>query len=336
MIAEQQEDAAKSRIYKALLQATPDLLYVFDTQHRFIYANEALLAMWGMEWEQASGKTCLEIGYEPWHAAMHDEEIERVIATGQPLRGEVPFPHISKGVRVYDYIFTPVFGPDGRVEAIAGATRDVTERKQHEQHLQLLINELNHRVKNSLVMVQSLARQSLKNAESLDDANEKIDARLMALSSAHNTLTRENWVSADIAELTRDAVELCESHQGQRFELHGSSCRLDPRRALALAMALHELCTNAVKHGALSSAEGRVRIAWECTMREGENRLELLWQESGGPEVQPPQRKGFGSRLLERGLKHDLNGDVSWVFDTAGVSYRVSLALPAATAELSA
>ena len=72
MIAEQQEDAAKSRIYKALLQATPDLLYVFDTQHRFIYANEALLAMWGMEWEQASGKTCLEIGYEPWHAAMHD------------------------------------------------------------------------------------------------------------------------------------------------------------------------------------------------------------------------------------------------------------------------
>lgn len=109
-MADQQEDAAKSRIYKALLQATPDLLYVFDIQHRFIYANEALLKMWGMRWEEAHLKTCLEIGYEPWHAAMHDTEIEQVKATGQPLRGEVPFPHTTKGLRVYEYIFTRSLG----------------------------------------------------------------------------------------------------------------------------------------------------------------------------------------------------------------------------------
>ncbi|WP_372361181.1 sensor histidine kinase [Xanthomonas sp. NCPPB 1325] len=333
-MAEHQEDAAKSRIYEALLQATPDLLYVFDTQHRFVYANQALLTMWGMRWEEACGKTCLEIGYEPWHAAMHDEEIERVIATGQPLRGEVPFPHAVKGLRIYDYIFTPVFGPDGEVEAIAGATRDITEHKQHEQHLQLLINELNHRVKNSLVMVQSLARQSFNNADSLADAQEKIDARLLALSRAHDTLTRENWVSADILELTRDAATLYESRDSQRFTLQGESCRLDPRRALALSMALHELCTNALKYGALSSSDGAVRIVWERHVRDGQALLELVWQESGGPLVQPPTRKGFGSRLLERGLKHDLKGEVELSFDRAGVCFRVSIPLPVELAEV--
>lgn len=327
-MAEHQEDAAKSRIYEALLQATPDLLYVFDIQHRFVYANQALLTMWGMRWEDACGKTCLELGYEPWHAAMHDEEIEQVIATGQPVRGEVPFPHMTKGLRIYDYIFTPVFGPDGKVEAIAGATRDITEHKQHEQHLQLLINELNHRVKNSLVMVQSLARQSFTNAGSLGDAQEKLDARLLALSRAHDTLTRENWVSADILELTRDAAALYESHDGQRFTLQGDSCRLDPRRALALSMALHELCTNALKHGALSLPAGNVLVSWERSTRGEQELLELIWREAGGPPVQPPTRKGFGTRLLERGLKHDLKGEVELSFDPAGVCFRVSIPLP--------
>ncbi|MGH8045066.1 MAG: PAS domain-containing protein, partial [Stenotrophomonas sp.] len=161
VLLEQEDNTAKWRIYEALLQATPDLTYVFDLQHRFIYANKALLDMWGLRWSEAMGKTCLELGYEPWHAAMHDAEIDQVIATRLPVRGDVPFPHVTEGVRTYDYIFTPVIGPDGQVEAIAGSTRDVTERKRHEEHLQLLVNELNHRVKNSLAMVQSIARQTL-------------------------------------------------------------------------------------------------------------------------------------------------------------------------------
>ncbi|PPU76860.1 MULTISPECIES: sensor histidine kinase [Xanthomonas] len=329
-MAMHQEDAAKSRIYEALLQAIPDLLYVFDTRHRFVYANQALLTMWGLRWEEACGKTCLELGYEPWHAAMHDREIERVIATGQPLRGEVPFPHSVNGLRIYDYIFTPVFGLDGKVEAIAGATRDITEHTQHAQHLQLLINELNHRVKNSLAMVQSLARQSFANAANLADAHEKIDARLLALSRAHDTLTRENWVGADIQELTRDAAAVYESCDSPRFILQGAPCRLDPRRALALSMALHELCTNALKHGALSADQGRVHIAWELHDRDGRRTLELVWQESGGPAVQPPACRGFGSRLLERGLAHDLKGEAALSFEPGGVRFRV--VVPLATA----
>jgi len=324
VLQEQEDNSAKWRIYEALLQATPDLSYVFDLEHRFIYANKSLLNMWGMTWDEAMGKTCLEIGYEPWHAAMHDAEIDRVIATKQPIRGDVPFPHATEGVRIYDYIFTPVIGPDGEVEAIAGSTRDVTERKRHEQHLQLLINELNHRVKNSLAMVQSITRQTFRNAQNIIDAGEKIEERLLALAGAHDVLTRENWHSADIHDLVQATADL-HGEGGQRFDIQGEPVRLDPRRALALAMALHELGTNAVKHGALSGPDGRVRVEWGQRQVDGEDVIELEWQERDGPPVQPPAQRGFGSRLLERGLKHDLGGDVELTFEPEGLRYRVSI-----------
>jgi PAS domain S-box-containing protein len=122
------------RLYDTILSNTPDLAYVFDLNHRFIYANKALLAMWGRTWEESIGRNCLEVGYEPWHAAMHDHEIEQVIATKKPVRGEVPFTG-TNGRRVYDYIFVPVLGPEGDVEAVAGTTRDITERANAEDAL---------------------------------------------------------------------------------------------------------------------------------------------------------------------------------------------------------
>ena len=128
------ESDRRKRLYEAILSSTPDLVYVFDLDHRFIYANEALLRMWGKSWDKAIGRTCLELGYEPWHAAMHDEEIEKVKTTKRPIRGEVPFAGTS-GSRIYDYIFVPVIGADGEVEAVAGTTRDMTERKEAEEAL---------------------------------------------------------------------------------------------------------------------------------------------------------------------------------------------------------
>ena len=131
------KEAAAARVeraYKAALSNTPDLVYVFDLNHRFTYANEALLRMWGRSWDDAIGKNCLELGYPDWHAAMHDREIEQVIATRAPIRGVVPFTG-THGRRFYDYIFVPVLGESGEVEAIAGTTRDVTERYQAEQIL---------------------------------------------------------------------------------------------------------------------------------------------------------------------------------------------------------
>jgi len=128
------ESERQRRLYETVLSNTPDLVYVFDLEHRFTYANAVLLQMWGKTFEESVGKTCWELGYEPWHAAMHDREIEQVKATKAPIRGEVPF-NGAFGRRIYDYIFVPILGPDGEVEAVAGTTRDVTERKQFEEEL---------------------------------------------------------------------------------------------------------------------------------------------------------------------------------------------------------
>ncbi|TDO20795.1 PAS domain-containing sensor histidine kinase [Pedobacter duraquae] len=125
----------QKRVYETITSATPDLMYVFDLDYRFTYANGALLSMWGKTWETAVGKSLLENGYEPWHAEMHEREIDLIVKTKQPVRGEVSFPHAILGRRVYDYILTPVLNDEGEVEAVAGTTRDVTDRKQWEESL---------------------------------------------------------------------------------------------------------------------------------------------------------------------------------------------------------
>lgn len=128
--SEKQQADRQLRLYKTIASSTPDLMYVFDLNYRFTYANKALLDMWGSTWEKSVGKGLLENGYEPWHAQMHEREIDQVVATKQPIRGEVSFPHAILGKRVYDYVFAPVFNEQGEVEAVAGTTRDITDRKQ--------------------------------------------------------------------------------------------------------------------------------------------------------------------------------------------------------------
>jgi PAS domain S-box-containing protein len=130
-VTERKRLEARMRLYEGMFATTPDLAYVFNREHRFVYANRALLAMWGRTWEEAEGRSLLELGYPQWHAEMHEREIEEVYATGELRRGEVPF-HGANGRRIYEYIFNPVFDEEGEVEAVAGTTRDVTERKQAE------------------------------------------------------------------------------------------------------------------------------------------------------------------------------------------------------------
>lgn len=142
------------RLYEAILNNTPDLAYIFGLDHRFIYANDVLLRMWGKTWDEAIGKNCLELGYEPWHAEMHDREIEQVKATKQPVRGEVPFSG-TFGRRFYDYIFVPVIGEDGEVEAVAGTTRDVTDYRLSQEALKESEGRLEARVEERTAELQA-------------------------------------------------------------------------------------------------------------------------------------------------------------------------------------
>lgn len=164
--AEQQK-----RIYETIISGTPDLMYVFNLDYRFTYANDALLTMWGKDWDNAIGKNLLENGYEPWHAEMHEREIDQIKITKQPIRGEVSFPHAILGKRVYDYILTPVLNEQGAVEAVAGTTRDITERKQWEESLAQSSEEL-------LAINEQLATSNEEQAvsnEELTSANEALE-----------------------------------------------------------------------------------------------------------------------------------------------------------------
>lgn len=126
---------ASERVYEAIVGSTPDLMYVFDLNYRFIYANRALLSMWGKTYEESMGRYLIELGYEPWHAAMHEREIDQVKATKLPVRGEVSFPHATLGKRMYDYILAPVLDENGEVQAVAGTTRDISDLKMAEDAL---------------------------------------------------------------------------------------------------------------------------------------------------------------------------------------------------------
>ncbi len=206
----------------------------------------------------------------------------------------------------------PRFDAAGEVVLWYGATEDIHERKLGEERQRLLINELNHRVKNTLATVQAIAFQTLKPGIPLDEARARFEARLMALSRAHNLLTDQNWEGASLERVVRDSTE---HFAPDRFAVDGEEVWLGPRAALALALALHELSTNAAKYGALSIDGGRVAIRWFLD----ETGLRLEWKENGGPEVVAPAARGFGSRLIERGLSADLGGRATIHFEPDGL-----------------
>jgi PAS domain S-box-containing protein len=213
-----------------------------------------------------------------------------------------------------------VYGPGGEPERMVGTNIDITERKAADLHQRLLNNELNHRVKNTLAIVQAIAWQSFREAPGA--AREAFEGRLVALSAAHDVLTRQNWEAARIGQIID--VASAPHHGGDgRLSAEGPALDLPPKTAVALGLAIHELATNAVKHGALARPEGRVEVRW--TVEGGV--LRLTWRERGGPPVRAPARRGFGVRMLEHGLAEELHGSVDIAFEPEGLVCRVTAAV---------
>jgi len=204
--------------------------------------------------------------------------------------------------------------------AIAGASRDLTERKRGEEREQVLMNELSHRVKNTMAIVQSLVSSSLRDAVDFESARTSVNARIASLATAHNVLTSRNGLSADIKDLVSRTVAPFEAG---RFRIIGGSVDVSPQQTLAFALALHELATNAAKYGALSTREGRVDVRW----RVQDSRLHLAWVESGGPSVAAPKRRGFGSRLIEEVLFGEWDGESGIDFAAGGVRCSIAITL---------
>lgn len=223
--------------------------------------------------------------------------------------------HLSRAI--------PAKDENGTVVRWYGTATDIDAIKTAEAQRELLVKELDHRLKNTLQIVQALIRQSLRGAENVDDARAAIEERLKALASAHGMLTRRHWGALDLRQLVAEALQ---SYGEERRTMDGPAVALDPQTAVAFAMALHELATNAVKYGALSVDAGRVAVSWTLD----EARLRVEWRERNGPPVTPPTRRGFGTMMLERALASELGGVVSLAFEPTGLVCRIDGRRPGA------
>ncbi|MFL5133202.1 MAG: PAS domain S-box protein [Microvirga sp.] len=303
--------------FRTVTNVTPALVWVCSGTGRSIFLNQ--------RWHEFTGQTVEEAEGQGWAQAMHPEDAERILPywqhcreTGETYEGEVRYRHRDGEYRWHAFRALPHADQNGVIEKWFGVSVDIHERKEWDDHRELLINELNHRVKNTLTIVQAMAAQSLRHVSDEDRPKaQAFEDRLFALARAHDVLTRENWEGAELREIIDEVVEPYLRQKTKHFEIEGPRLRLIPRTALAIAMAVHELATNAAKYGALSVPSGCVVITWAITPGDVP-RLVLRWQERGGPPVTVPTRRGFGTRLIERSLAQDIGGEVRLTYAPAG------------------
>jgi two-component sensor histidine kinase len=229
--------------------------------------------------------------------------------------------------RFWDVQVGPIMGPDGQPEAILSVSRDITLIKEAEQRQRLLALELKHRMKNTVAMIQAIANQTIRGGPEMDAIMEAFTGRLNTMASAQDILTQTVWARASLAGLVEESLK---GHSDlSRFRIDGPKVELSSRTALAMALALHELATNATKYGALSQDSGRIDVTWSVT--DGE--FKFGWRESGGPPVQTPTRRGFGSRMIERALAGYFNGTAGVDYEPAGVVFSLRGPVEALTAD---
>jgi two-component sensor histidine kinase len=238
----------------------------------------------------------------------------------------VPVTRFGKREDVWwTYGFSPIDDENGGVGGVLVVCNDVTKRVVAERHRELLAREMNHRVKNTLATVQAIARQCFRDGVSPAEARAAFESRLIALSRTQDMLLSSHGGGAFLSTVVETAIE---HYEQNRFHFEGPSVWLAPAAVTAMAMALHELSTNAAKYGALSVPNGRVEIVWELhSLDEAEQWLRLRWSETGGPPVEPPRRRGFGSRLIERGIATELGGKSHLEYDPMGIVCKIEAPL---------
>ena len=316
--------------FRHMADSAPALIWMTDEAAEVVFVN--------MHFDHIFGFPASELAQAGWQRMLHPDDLDAFSAAFHeafvarlPFRTETRVVDRDGAVRWLRCEGVPRLDDAGTFLGYTGCNVDITDAKFAEEHLLLLIHELNHRVKNTLATVQSIASQSLRRLEGpeADAARAAFEARLIALARVHDVLTRESWEGAELGTVVADAIRPLESGEGRRsrFSVDGPPLRLPPRLALSIAMALHELGTNAVKYGALSQEGGHVAISW-TVRRETEIRLFLRWSETGGPPVTKPTRTGFGSRLIERSLARELEGEVQLQFAPTGVVCTIEAPVP--------
>jgi PAS domain S-box-containing protein len=271
-----------------------------------IFANDSFLSLAGYDRNEVLG--------QGFNFLMADDDVDAIaLIENEADHGSELRCHRKDGTKFWAAVFiSPVRNADDVIVQHFASFVDLTKHKEEEVKSRLLIDELNHRVKNTLSTVQSIVWQAVRTTSDSKMIRDAIESRLFALSRSHDLLTRENWQSAGLLDIVHDALEPfgVAGARAERIVTAGENIRFPPSAALALGIVFNELATNAVKYGALSNEAGSLLIEWAMEPGPQGARLILNWQERHGPPVTPPSHKGFGSRVIERGLAHELDGTV--------------------------
>jgi PAS domain S-box-containing protein len=300
----------------AILDGIGEGFYALDRDYRIILFNDEAGKHFRCKPEDMLGRILWERFPGARETALGQQYL-KVMATREPIRSEAE--SVIFGERWLAYRLFPLGDGMGVV------FRDITDRKRAEEQRDLLMNELDHRVKNTLATVQSIASQTLRSTGVDPGVQRVFEGRLITLSNVHGILTQQSWDSADLHDVVWSALRPHGAPDRERFTVEGPALRLDPKSAVALSMAVHELCTNAIKYGALSTEAGHVDVRWSVAA----DRLRWQWRESGGPAVTAPTRTGFGSRMIERALAMQLSGQVAIAYEPAGVICTIDAPLAA-------
>ncbi|SDP41995.1 PAS domain S-box-containing protein [Filomicrobium insigne] len=312
----------------AVFDALPAAVYTTDTDGKLTFYNKASVEMVGREPRLGEDQWCCSSKlFSPDGSAMSHDEYPMAVALHEkrPLTEAEVIIERPDGEQVPILAYTtPIFDAVGRLTGGVNVLVDITERKKAQEAQSFLIDELNHRVKNTLATVQSIAGQSFKSATSPADFVEKFSGRVQSLANTHTILTQETWRGAELGRLIGGQVILHEADRA-RVDTSGPSVTLAAQPALHLALLLHELAANARRYGALSVSEGRLDLTWRVD-GDASPILILDWQESGGPPVVTPATRGFGSTLIESGLAA-YGGMAELRFEAEGFGCRISLPL---------
>lgn len=320
-VTEQRRAEAEARRLAAIVEQSGDFIGVAHLDGRVAWVNEAGRRLVGLGDAVSVQGTKIEDYFDP---AQWPEIVASVFPTVDAQghwRGELRFRHFVTGALipvVYDVI--ALQDERGATTAYATVTRDITEQKQTEAYQDILNRELSHRLKNTLAMVQAIATQTLRSATNVTQAKDALVARLVALGKAHDILMNGQSHGADMMSVVSDALQIHDDRRPGRFQVNGPPIMCGDKTALSLALMIHELATNATKYGALRVSDGSVAITWKTLGDPKDPELTFCWQERGGPPVTPPTRKGFGSRLIERGLAGAVGGEVTIAYPPEGVT----------------
>ncbi len=315
-----------------ILEALPAAVYTTDADGRITFYNRACVEfagqtpqlgdMWCVTWRLLNtDETPLPHDQCPMGVALKE---------GRPIRGVEAIAERPDGTRIPFIPYpTPLHDANGKLIGGINMLVDITERKRAENRQKTLIDELNHRVKNTLATVQSLAGQTARDADSAAEGYQRFEARLLGLSRAHDLLTKRHWGHSPLDALVHEVVLPVFGHEPNRVYIEGTAIEVSSRVALNLTMTLNELAINALKHGAMTVETGRLSVIWNTQPHADGVLLSLEWREHDGPQIAEPKRRGLGLRLMARCIERDLDGTFELSFPPEGVVCRISFAIGA-------